>query len=109
MSISHEGNTWEPRKHLIGDKAEKLVDTYLAQKKANLAAVDQRQKEILEGNQALESGQSSVFFVNSDALNAYTVNCNGKRPRPTPVVGTMGSGRSRVNESPFKSHCYYPS
>ena len=108
MSISHQGNTWEPRNHLIGDKAVKLVDIYLAQKKANQAAADQRQKEILEGNRALESGQPSAVSVNTNALNVYTVNSNGKRPRPTPALGTMGSVKSRVNESPFKSHFYDP-
>ena len=69
---------------------------------------DQRLKEILKGNRALESGQPSTVSVNTYALNAYTVSSNGKRPRPTPAAGTMGSVRSRVNESPFKSHFYDP-
>ena len=79
---------------------------YFAQKKANQATPDQRQKEILEGNRALESGQPPAVSVNTNALSAYTVNSNGKCTRPTHAAGTMGSVRSRVNESPFKSHFY---
>jgi len=56
----------------------------------------------------LESGRPSAVSVNIDALNAYTLNSNGKRPKPTLVTGTVGSVRFQVNESPFKSHLYYP-
>ncbi len=49
VSINHKGNTWEPRKHFIGEKAERLVETYLAQKIANQAAKEQGQKDMLEG------------------------------------------------------------
>ncbi len=38
VSISHKGDTWKPRKHLIGEKAERLVEIYLAQKIENQAA-----------------------------------------------------------------------
>jgi hypothetical protein len=56
VAIPHQGNTWEPKKHLIGDKAEALLNTYIANKEVNRAAAEKRKSDALAGR-LVETGE----------------------------------------------------
>ena len=85
VAISNQGSTWEPRSHIVGADAEKILNLYLENKKALLAADLKRKEDILAG-----------VLVNT-----------GKPPEVIDLSNdnpTQGKTRFRVNSSPFKDH-----
>ncbi len=93
IGINKQGCTWEPKNHLIGEKADALLTQYLNNKEALQAAIEKRKQDALAGNLA-ETGK---------AQNPETIE---KNDNPGSQVNAEGKGeeRLRVNESPWRNH-----
>ena len=49
IGINKQGCTWEPREHLIGEKADTILKLYLVKKEAQLVAAEKRKHDALAG------------------------------------------------------------
>ncbi len=49
IAIGNQGSAWEPAKHLIGDNSKSIMDKYLADTAAIVAADEQRKTYLIRG------------------------------------------------------------
>jgi hypothetical protein len=93
IGINKQGCTWEPKNHLIGEKADTLLTLYLKKKEALQAAAEKRKQDVLAGN-LVETGKAqNTETIEKDSNPGSQVKAEGK-----------GDGRLRVNESPWRHH-----
>ena len=92
IGINKQGCTWEPKNHLIGEKADAVMKLYLTKKEVMQAAVEKRKQDLLAGN-LVETGQ------------AETIQTTEKDNNPaTSSQVKLEVNRLRVNESPWRHH-----
>ncbi len=92
IGINKQGCTWEPRDHLIGEKAETILKLYLVKKEAQLVAAEKRKHDALAGI-LVETGMAETEDKETDK----------NQPSSNAVVKVEAS-RNRVNESPWRHH-----
>ena len=85
VAISYQGSTWEPRKHLIGENVEQLLNAYTAKKQAQAAAEKKRKADML-----------ASILVETD--NPKVVDLSDDNPQKI--------SKSRVNSPPFTHHFF---
>ena len=87
IGISKQGCTWEPRDHLIGEKAETTLKLYLVKKGAQLVVAEKRKHAAL-GGILVETGMVET----EDKTDK-------NQPSSNPVIKVEAT-RNRVNDSP---------
>ena len=90
IGINKQGSTWEPKVHLIGEKAESILSAYLDKKEAEHQEAEKRKNDLLTGN-LVETG--TVPSVRNDDNNQSSLK-----------QSKLDAIRSRVNESPWRHH-----
>jgi len=93
IGINKQGCTWEPREHLIGEKADTILKMYLEKKEAQIVANEKRKADALAGL-LVETGMAEGMENNPDS------NIPGSSKPSTKVE----VNRLRVNESPWRHH-----
>ena len=82
--------TWEPKIHLIGEKAESILSLYLDKKEVQLVAAEKRNHDLLAGN-----------LVETSMAEAVAIDDNNP---PSSKQLKLDANRTRVNESPWRHH-----
>ena len=91
IGINKQGCTWEPKAHLIGEKADTILKLYLVKKEALQVAAEKRKHDILAGN-LVETGKAAIEIPDNDN------NPSGSNQ------GKVEANQLRVNESPWRHH-----
>ena len=93
IGINKQGCTWEPRDHLIGEKAEKILKLYLAKKEVQLVDAEKRKHDALAG----------ILVDTNMAENEEKDNDDDKQPSSKPTV-KVEANQNRVNKPPWRHH-----
>jgi hypothetical protein len=92
IGINKQGCTWEPKNHLIGEKADTVLKLYHTKKEAMEVAVEKRKQDLLAGNM-VETGQAKTIETTEKDNNPSNSN-----------QVKVEVNRLRVNESPWRHH-----
>ena len=81
IDINNQGNTWEPKAHLIGEKAEGLVEAYLAKRAEEHEVAEKKKADALAGK-LVETGKTvDVVQTSSSRERAFERELKRKRER----------------------------
>ena len=66
IDINNQGSTWEPKAHLIGEKAEGLLEAYLSKRAEEHQAAEKKKADALAGK-LVETGKTADVVESSSS------------------------------------------